>query len=391
MFKRLLFPKVELSLQHSPAVALLGPRQIGKTTLALSLAEAQTATYLDLESPSDLAKLDDAENYLKSHAGKLVILDEIQRVPELFQVLRGIIDQNRRQGNANGQFLFLGSASPDLLRQSAESLAGRIVYHELAGLTPLEVQADTQTELEQLWLRGGFPDSYSAASIELSSEWRENFIRTYLERDIPQLGARIPAHTMRRLWTMLAHQQGSINNASKLGNNLDLATTTINRYIDLLVDVFMVRRLQPWHSNTKKRLVKSPKLYLRDSGLLHQLLGLSSLEDLQSNPVIGQSWEGFVIENILNVVPKTAEAFFYRTSAGAEIDLLLKLPKNELWAIEIKRTSAPKLSQGFHNACDDVNPTRKFVVYNGNEHYTLKHEVEALSLMQLQQEIYRPK
>ena len=387
MLKRLLTPTVEASLEHMPAVAILGPRQIGKTTLALEIEQSHSSVYLDLESPSDLAKLDDPQAYFESQQGKLIVLDEIQRMPELFKVLRGVIDKNRQVGKANGQFLILGSASLDLLQQSAESLAGRIAYHELASLTPIEVKAENSTDLNKLWLRGGFPESYLASTESVSVDWRDNFIRTYLERDIPQLGPRIPAMTLRRLWTMLAHLQATLVNTSQLATNLDISNTTVKRYIDLLVDLLMIRRLQPWHTNQGKRLVKTPKIYLRDSGLLHKLLNIDSLDDLLQHPIIGASWEGFVIENILNVMPRGAEAFFYRTSAGAEIDLVLQLPKQELWAIEVKRTSAPKVERGFHEACDDIKPTRKFIVYNGDETFPLKNDVEAISLLKLQQNL----
>ena len=369
------------------AVAILGPRQIGKTTLALEIAKDRPSLYLDMESPVDLAKLDDPLTYLTAQSGKLVILDEIQRAPELFKTLRGVIDKGRQTGQANGQFLILGPASLDLLQQSAESLAGRIAYYELAGLTPLEIQADTSAACHALWLRGGFPQSYLADNEAISTAWREDFIRTHLERDIPQLGPRIPAMTLRRLWTMLAHLQGTTINVSQLATNLDVASVTVKRYIDLLVDLLMIRRLQPWYSNQKKRLIKSPKIYLRDSGIAHQLLTIEMSDQLLKHPIVGASWEGFVIENVLNVAPRTAQAFFYRTTVGAEIDLILQLPQDEVWAIEIKRTSAPKVERGFHEACNDIQPTRKFIVYNGDETFMLKNDIEAISLPQLMQKL----
>lgn len=385
MLKRLLTPIIKSSLETTPAVAILGPRQIGKTTLAFELAQTHDSVYLDLESPDDLAKLNESTAYLEAQAGKLVVLDQIQRKPELFKILRGVIDKGRRQGNGNGQFLILGSASLELLQQSAESLAGRIAYHELAGLTPLETLAKNIGQLNSLWLHGGFPESYLAKSDAASVTWRDNFIRTYLERDIPQLGPRIPATTLRRLWTMLAHLQATMINVSQLANNLDVSHMTVKRYIDLLVDLLMVRRLQPWYANQGKRLVKTPKIYLRDSGLLHKLLNIDSFDELLKHPVIGASWEGFVIENLLNVMPQGSEAYFYRTSAGAEVDLVLQLPKQVLWAIEIKRTTAPKVERGFHEACADILPTRRFLVYNGEEQYPLANDVEAISLPKLQE------
>ena len=308
-------------------------------------------------------------------------------MPELFQSLRVLIDKRRREGFRTAQFLILGSASIDLLRQSSESLAGRISYLELSGLNALEVISTDQANLNMLWLRGGFPDSYLSSDDETSTAWREDFIRTYLERDIPQFGPRIPATTLRRFWTMLAHLQGTMVNASKIAENLDVSSPTVKRYLDLLVDLLLVRRIQPWFQNTGKRLVKSPRFYVRDSGLLHQLLGIHNFDALLSHPVMGSSWEGFVIENLLSVAPSSVESFFYRTSAGAEIDLLLKMPNNELWAIEIKSSSTSKVTKGFHIACEDLKPDRIFVVYNGEETYPLKQGVTAIGLLSLMREI----
>ena len=367
-------------MRHTPAVALLGARQAGKTTLAQSIAETRTALYLDLENPEDLLKLSDPSAFLSLHGDKLVIVDEIQRAPDLFMVLRGLIDKNRRAGRKGEQYLLLGSASMDLLRQSSESLAGRISYIELAGLNVLEVPATRPKDRQKLWLRGGFPESYLAESDALAMTWLENLIRTYLERDVPQMGFRVPATRLRRLWTMLAHLQGENVNFSKLGGNLEVDGKTVSSYIDILVDLLLVRRLEPWHANVKKRLVKSPHFYIRDSGILHRLLGIGDYNSLLSNPVLGKSWEGFVIENILSVLPDQVEAYFYRTSAGAEIDLLLKLSGQELWAIEIKSSVAPKIRQGFHLACKDVKATRKYVVYAGEDEFPIAKETIVLSL-----------
>ncbi len=365
---------------HTPAVTLLGTRQVGKTTLAQSIAESRTALYLDLESPEDLLKLSDPSAFLSLHGDKLVIIDEIQRVPDLFMVLRGLIDKNRRAGRKGEQYLLLGSASMDLLRQSSESLAGRISYIELAGLNLLEVPATTSKDRQKLWLRGGFPESYLAESDALAMTWLENLIRTYLERDVPQMGFRVPAMRLRRLWTMLAHLQGESVNFSKLGANLEVDGKTVSSYIDILVDLLLVRRLEPWHVNVKKRLVKSPHFYIRDSGILHRLLGIADYNSLLSNPVLGKSWEGFVIENILSVLPNQVEVYFYRTAAGAEIDLLLKLSGKELWAIEIKTSVAPKIKQGFHLACKDVKATRKYVIYGGGDEFPIAKDTTVLSL-----------
>lgn len=381
MFHRHLFAAVLAGLEEAPAVALLGPRQVGKTTLAWEIARSRPAVYLDLESDADRAKLADPVLYLRQHTDKLVVLDEIQRVPELFRTLRGVIDTARRDGRGNGRFLVLGSASIELLRQSSESLAGRIRYLELAPLGAGEVGS---AQLGRLWLRGGFPQSLLAASDGASLRWRQDFIRTYLERDIPQLGPRIPAETLRRLWTMLAHQQGSLLNAAALARALAVDGKTVASYLDLLVDLLLVRRLRPWHANVRKRLVKSPKVYVRDSGLVHALLGIADMESLLAHPVAGASWEGMAIESVLAAAPSGTEAFFYRTAAGAEIDLLLQLPQwPRLWAIEIKRGLAPKVERGFYHACADVGPERRFVVYSGTERYPLAADIEAISLTDL--------
>lgn len=370
-------------LSRNPAVAILGPRQIGKTTLALEIAKGQPSIYLDLENPADLQKLQDPAYYLDRHADSLVILDEVQRYPDLFMSLRGIIDARRREGRGNGKFLILGSASNELLKQSSESLAGRIHYLTLSGLNPFEIEQPDSPHLQKLWLRGGFPDSYGARSDLDSDEWRQNFIRTYLERDIPQLGPRIPAATLMRFWTMLAHTQGELFNASKLASSLGIESVTVSRYLDLMVDLLLVRRLEPWHGNVKKRLVKSPRTYVRDSGLLHTLLKIPGDEALLGNPILGKSWEGFVIENILAILPMNVHPFFYRTAAGAEIDLLLEFSPNEYWAIEIKASRTPSVRRGFHNACDDLPIKHKFVIYPGEDAFSLGNNITVLSLPEL--------
>lgn len=377
MFKRYLQSLLGEELQFSPAVALLGPRQVGKTTLALEVARTIPHVYLDLESDRDRGKLAQAELYLESHLDKLVILDEVHRAPGLFPVLRGLIDQARRSGRAYGQYLLLGSASLDVLQQSGETLAGRIAYLELG---PLNVLETGQSAMDELWLRGGFPPSLTAPSDARSLRWRDNFIRTYLERDIPQFGPRIAAETLRRFWTMLAHHQGGLLNVAQLARNLGVDVKTAQSYIDLLCDLLLVRRLAPWHTNTGKRLVKAPKVYVRDSGLVHALLNIESKESLLSHMVVGASWEGFCIETLLACAPAGVTGHFYRTSGGAEIDLLLAWPGGELWAIEIKRSSAPKVERGFHSACDDLKPSQKWVVYPGQEAYPLTTDIQAISL-----------
>ena len=367
-------------LEQFPAVALLGPRQTGKTTLAGVIAEQRASTYLDLEDIADREKLTDASLYLSGHAEDLVILDEVQRAPELFQTLRGLIDKERRRDIRAGRFLLLGSASIDLLKQSGESLAGRIAYVELGPFNVLEVEGDAS---ETLWVRGGFPDSFLAESDEASAVWRENFVRTYLERDIPQLGPRVPAETLRRFWTMLAHLQGGMFNAAQLARSLAIDGKTVARYLDLLVDLLLVRRLPPFHANVGKRLVKSPKVYVRDSGIVHTLLGLDDRDAVLGHPVAGGSWEGFVLENLLGAAPERVKPWFYRTAAGAEIDLVLELPAGDLWAVEIKRGLAPRLDKGFHHARLDLNPKRSFIVYSGVERYPKGEGVEVIGLSEL--------
>ena len=384
MIKRRLHARLRRLLEEYPAVALLGPRQVGKTTLAHEVAERVDSVYLDLESPADRAKLADPTLYLADHENRLVVLDEVHRVPDLFQSLRGLIDRGRRQGRRAGRFLLLGSASMDLLRQSGETLAGRIAYLELNPFDILEVPSNDH---DKLWVRGGFPDSFLAANDGRSMDWRENFIRTYLERDVPQLGPRIPAETLRRFWVMLAHTQGGLLNAAALARGLGVDGKTIAKYLDLMVDLLLVRRLMPWHRNVGKRLVKSPKVYVRDSGVAHALLGLATKEDVLGHPVIGQSWEGFAIENLLSVAPERSDASFYRATGGAEIDLVLTLPGRKPWAIEIKRSLDPRPTKGFYSACKDVKPTARFVVYPGEERFAISREVEAISLADLAREI----
>ena len=363
-------------LEEQAAVALLGPRQVGKTTLAHAIAATRPSVYFDLENPEDRIQLETPGN-LTRYRDKLVVLDEIQRLPGLFEPIRGIIDGYRRDGDGIGKFLFLGSASIDLLRQTSESLAGRIAYRELA---PLNVLETTEGSADRLWLRGGFPDAFLARSDRSSMTWRRDFVRTYLERDIPQFDARVPGETLRRFWTMLAHSQGALLNASKLSSALAIDTRTLNRYMDLLVDLLLVRRLEPWHGNVKKRLVRSPKTYLRDSGIVHSLLNIDSIESLLSHPITGMSWEGHVIENILSVAPDWVQPYFFRTVRGAEIDLVLEFGPDRRWAIEIKRSMTPKPSPGFHNGCEDIGAERRFIVYAGDREFMQNDDVETLPL-----------
>jgi hypothetical protein len=387
MLGRQITEKLLAAIAQVPAVALLGARQVGKTTLAKTIALDIDSIYLDLEAPEDLLKLSDPTSFLSAHADKLVILDEIQRSPELFPVLRGLIDKNREQGRRSGQFLLLGSASMDLMRQSSESLAGRISYIEMSGLNAAEIAGD-QKSRQTLWLRGGFPDSYLATDDDLALDWLENLVRTYLERDIPQLGFRVPAARLRRLWTMLAHLQGETVNYSKLASNLEVDAKTVTNYIDILTDLLLVRRLRPWHANVRKRLVKSPRYYVRDSGILHRLLGINCYDALLSNPVLGKSWEGFVIENIHSVLPNRAETYFYRTAAGAEIDLVIKMPSSEIWAVEIKHGAAPKPGKHYSHTCDDVGAAHKYIVYGGEDEFPVSHDVKIISLSGLMERLH---
>ncbi|MGH2878324.1 MAG: ATP-binding protein [Solirubrobacteraceae bacterium] len=380
MIERRVEHEVRELLKHTAAVAIVGPRQAGKTTLALQIARERPSVYLDLESPEDRARLTEPALYFADHADDLVILDEIHRTPGLFETLRGVIDRGRREGKGTGRLLLLGSAAIELLAQSGETLAGRIAYVELAPFDMTEVGA---SELDRLWVRGGFPESFLAGEEATSLRWRENFIRTYLERDIPQFGPRIPAETLRRLWTMFAHHQGGLLNAAALARGLGVSATTIAHYLDLMVDLLLVRRLPPHLANVGKRVVRSPKVYVRDSGLLHALLGLADKEAVLGHPVAGPSWEGMAIESLLAAAGPRAQASFYRTGHGAEIDLIIDWPGGEKWAVEIKRSLAPTLERGFHSALADLRPARALVAYPGAESYSLAAAIEAVGLPEL--------
>jgi predicted AAA+ superfamily ATPase len=389
MIKRAIHQEVVTLLEEFPAVALLGPRQVGKTTLARAVAAGidTNTVFLDLESPSDLARLAEPEAYFELHKGKLIVLDEIQRKPDLFPVLRTVIDSRRRSGMKTGQFLILGSASLDLLQQSSESLAGRIAYTQLTGFTVPEIIRAKRGDPDMLWLRGGFPDSFLAATDEASFRWRQNFISTYLEREVPQFGPRIPAVTLRRLWTMLAHSQGGQLNIAKLASGLDVAAPTAKRYIELLEDLLLIRSLQPWSGNLGKRLVKTPKVYIRDSGITHALLNLTTMDDVYGHPVAGPGWEGFVVENILSCLPEGITAWFYRTSGGAEIDLVIEKNRKTRYAIEIKRSLSPSVSRGFYQGCDDIKASERFIVYPGKESFSVAKNVIAMSIQEMMQTV----
>ena len=377
MVERALQQKILQSLRKYPVVGLLGSRQVGKTTLAkiISAMADRTTIYLDLELDSDVNKLKDPELYLQEHTRDLVIIDEIQRIPNLFPLMRALVDQQR----TGGRFLILGSASPDLIRRSSESLAGRIIYHELAPFRLDEVHEDMRT----LWLRGGYPESYLSGDDVESFTWRDAYVRTFLERDIPQLGIHIPAVQLRRFWTMLAHSHGQLWNASKIASSLGISNMTARRYLDILQDTFLVRQLQPFHINVKKRTIKSPKVYIRDSGLLHALLKVRSFDDLQSHPVIGSSWEGFVIEQIAGLLPEGSEIYFYRTGAGAEIDLVFFDKKRSAVAVEVKYSLSPAVTKGFRNGCDDLSCKRRYIAYPGEEMYPLDNKTYTLPIGRL--------
>ena len=371
--------KIRKYLDNFPAVALLGPRQCGKSTLANHLLnDYPGAIFLDLENPEDRMKLSDPGLFFQLHAGKLICLDEIQRIPELFPILRSVIDKN----NINGQFLILGSASRDLLHQSSESLAGRLVYQEL---TPFQFIEMEKVSLFEFQLRGGFPRSLLASDDEISFQWRRSFISTFLERDLALLGFGYPPETMRKLWIMCAHQQGQLSNLSRLGQSLGVSHTSVRSYLDLLRDTYMLRILQPFHANTGKRVVRTPKVYLRDSGILHALLNIRKLEDLLGHPVFGASWETMVIEQLL--ARWEGDFGFYRTPAGAEIDLVLE-KNGKLIAIECKASTAPNVGRGFYTALEDLQIDQAIIVAPVADKYPLKKGVFVMPLNNAIDEIF---
>jgi predicted AAA+ superfamily ATPase len=378
MIKRRLHGVILNSIKKYPIVGILGSRQVGKTTLSKMIKKSisKRILYLDLELPSDLNKLAEPELYLSQFTDALIIIDEIQRMPSLFPLLRALVDKKR----ISGRFLILGSASPDLIKHACETLAGRIIYHELSPFNLTEVG---HKKIRQLWIRGGYPLSFLSKD-EDSFSWRESFISTYLQRDIPQLGIRIPSAQLRRFWTMLAHLHGQLWNASNLAKSLGISAPTAGHYLDILEDTFIVRRLQPYHFNIKKRLIKSPKVYVRDSGLLHALSRIRNFEDLHGHPSMGSSWEGFVIEQILGLIPQSWTSYFYRTNAGAEVDLLLFDGKNRPVAIEIKYSSSPKVERGYWNVLEDLSCKKGFVVYPGTEAYPLGRNVSALPVKNIE-------
>jgi len=383
MLTRNAFDVVKNRLSNFDSVAVLGPRQTGKTTLARQIADETGggASYLDLESAVDRRKLDDPEAYFAANREKLIVLDEIQRAPEIFQVLRGEIDARRRQNGKVGKFLLLGSASMDLLRQSSESLAGRISFVELTPLQPDEIANVSPESIDNLWLRGGFPQSFLRESDAASLQWRLDFIRTYVERDIPKFGLQVDAERLELFWRMLANDQGELFNAQRYARSLGVSGHTIARYLEILEKLLLVRNLKPWFANSNKRLVKAPRPFVRDSGILHALLAIETTDALRGNSVVGKSWEGFVIEALIDAAGDRARPYFYRTAAGAEADLILEMTAQRCWAFEIKLSSAPKVDRGFHTAADDLAVERRILVHRGNETFPMRGGIEAMTLM----------
>lgn len=371
-------------LRTAPSVVMLGPRQVGKTTMARHLAgeRGSRALYLDLERPADRRRLEDANAFLRAQSGKLVVIDEIHRAPGLFEILRGIIDDRRGAGDRAGHFLLLGSAALDLMRQSTESLAGRVAYVELAPIDAGELPRRSPG-VNQLWVRGGFPQSLLAEDDADSLTWRRDFLRSYLERDVPMFAPRLPAETIARLWGMLAHGQGTLLNQSRLASSLGVSAPAVGRYIDLLAELLLVRRLRSWSGNLGKRLVRAPKVYVRDSGLLHALVELETWNDVVGHPLAGPSWEGFVIENLIATAGDRRVPFFFRTEDGAEIDLVFERGGRVELAIEIKRTTAPEVSKGFRLACAALRPRHAYVVHGGTDEWPMRDGVTAISLVGL--------
>jgi len=392
MISRHLASEVVARLNDNPAVALLGPRQVGKTTMALSIGDSwpSGAVYLDLERPADIRRLSDADAFLRDQGDKLVILDEVHRMPELMPMLRGVIDERRRAGVRTGQFLLLGSASLDLKLHADESLAGRLSHCELGGVCVDEAQ-DADIDMAQLWLRGGFPESLLARDDAVAGRWCDDLVRSYLERDVPMFAPRIPRETLRRLWTMVAYSSGSLLNASRLASNLGVSAPTVERYLDLLTDLELLRRLQPWFPNATTRVTKSPKVYVRDTGLLHSLLEIESMHTLLGHPSVGQSFESMCMESLIQAAD-AFEPYFYRTSNGDEIDLVLASAGRPQIGVEIKLSSSAAVTSGFYRSCDALGVEQRYLahggpadlqpyVHNGVTVAHITHVVQALRLL----------
>jgi predicted AAA+ superfamily ATPase len=376
MFTRRIFAEIQDSLAFFPVVSIIGPRQVGKTTLARQImsASAKPSIYLDLEIQSDLFKLNDAELFLSQHTDHLVVIDEVQHKKELYPLLRGLVDRQREPG----RFLLLGSASPELIRDSSESLAGRIAYHQLHPFDLTEIP-DTVSQTD-LWIKGGFPNMLFGAKPELSRRWMESFISTYLNRDLLQLGLNASPNTIRNLWTMMAHLNGQLFNATTLGNSLGVSTPTVKRYVDFLEEAFLLKSLHPFSWNMPKRLVKTPKVYLTDTGILHHLTGIPDFVSLSGNPMIGSSWESFVVNQVLALKSAYTDVYFYRTHQGSEVDLVFTRGLNVVATAEVKYSNSPQLTKGNFLAFDDLNAPMNYVITPSSDDYIFKERVRICSL-----------
>lgn len=376
MILRYITESIKETLDYFPIAGIVGPRQVGKTTLAKYLINHlnKETLYIDIENPKDQAKLTDPILFFERNQNRCIILDEIQRMPELFPILRSMVDANK----VPARFIILGSASPDLIRDSSESLAGRIAYEEL---TPFNItETAGQKDIFHHWISGGFPDAFLAPNDNIRNKWLSNFIQTYIERDLPILGLDINRNILRKFWTMIAHIHGNILNMNNLGRSLGLSSTTIKKYLAFLENAFLIRQLYPYSANVKKRLIKSPKVYIRDSGILHNLLYIPNFDSLESNPILGASWEGFVIEQIAQKINTDTQSYFYRTHEGSECDLVLTRGGKVLVAIEIKYTSSPKITKGMKNAFDDINAKNNYIISPNTDNYLIADNIRVCNL-----------
>ncbi len=376
MIRRRIIEEINDSLNYFPVVSIIGPRQVGKTTLAKQIiTEFQIPSiYLDLERTSDILKLENAELFFSQQKDKLIVIDEVQLKKDLYPLLRSLVDET----NKPGQFLLLGSASPELIRHSSETLAGRIAYHQLHPIDIIE--APESVSQNDLWLKGGFPKALLAQNNDIAQKWIENFVGTYLNRDLLQLGLNASPTVIRNLWSMMAHLNGQLLNATTIGKSLGLTTPTVKRYIDFLEEAFLLKSLHPFSWNMQKRLVKTPKIYLNDTGILHQLIGISDFISLSGNPIIGSSWESFVVNQIDAIKKKRIELYFYRTHHGAEVDLVFTKGLTIIATAEIKYSNAPQLSKGNFNALEDLNAIRNYVITPSSDDYLMRDNIQVCSL-----------